>query len=853
MTLSQQSTTRIPLPIDEVLPSLKKAFQSHPTVILRASPGAGKTTRVPPALLDICEKQILVLEPRRLAARLSAERIASEYGERVGETVGYHIRFEQKLSDKTRIKFITEGLFLRYLLSDKLLSTVDCVVLDEFHERNLHTDIALALAKQLQQTTRPDLKILVMSATLNTEQLSTYFPQAHVLTSEVAQYPVEMAYFQHTEKFLDRSVYAAVEKLLLNPQCTGHILVFLPGQSDIQQCLQSLSHLRETFDCELLALYGSQPPAEQQKVFVPSVRRKIIFSTNVAETSLTIPGVTGVVDSCLAKVSGFAAWSGMPTLDLKKISQASCIQRAGRAGRTAPGCAIRLISEREFQTLAAFEKPEILRSDLTHLLLELLSLSQNGRSEFLFENIPWLEAPLEKNVQTCLTVLKYLGAIDAEQKITPNGIRMGTLSLHPRLARLALKGIELKESTAAILLASLISEGTFLKTEREGHHAVSDFDASLDWYFHNADDTKSFSKLPGPLKRTLDLAQQIARQLKQELGSQTTSKRDENLAIACLYAFPDRVAQKRKRSTNMHGLAEYTMSLGRGAVLSKRSHVHPSEFLLVLDGDEMASTQNAAQSISIRAAYSIEPELLLEDPAGFLQDVKNIYWDAAAQRVRATDKLTYGNLTVEEKLLSAADGEAQQVLATALKTHWPKPFEDDTALSFYHNRIELLKKNKVEAEFKRLDGDAFESFLISIAEGKTSFADVSEHDLDFYIQQQLSYEQQQIFQKWLPTHVKIGSGRSVRVNYEADKPPWIASRLQDFFGTLKTPTILQGRLPLVVHLLAPNMRAVQVTTDLESFWKSAYAEVRKELSRRYPRHSWPEDPIGAEPPPLKRK
>lgn len=844
--MTSSSNTLKPLPIDLVLPELTRHLESTNTIILRASPGAGKTTRVPPELLKSCQKQILVLEPRRLAARLSAERIADELGEPVGERVGYHIRFEQRVSAKTRIKFITEGLFLRYLLADPMLSNVDCIVLDEFHERHLHTDIALALAKQMQAHIRPDLKIVVMSATLNTEQLSTYFPQAKVITSEVAQYPVDVSYAPNNDRYVDKAVYGAVEKLILSPKCPGHILVFLPGQAQINQCAQALARLSSEFSCDILSLHGSQTFAEQQKVFSESKKRKIILSTNVAETSLTIPGVTGVVDSCLAKISGFAAWSGMPTLDMRKISQASCIQRAGRAGRTAPGSAIRLISEVDYKGLAAFEKPEMVRSDLTHLLLELKALTKLlKRPEFSFENLPWLELPSEKNVSTSLVTLTSLGAVDAIGSVTELGMQMAQSSLHPRLSRLVLKSIELNQASVGALVAAMISESTLLKTEREGHHAHSDFDASIDWYFKSNKDA-----FDPRVRRVFDLAKQIAGQFKIDIQKKPSEQWQSHLATMCLFAFPDRVAQKRKRSTNPMGLAEYVLCQGGGAMLSKRTCIHHSEFIITIDGDESATAQNAAMAVSIHMACVVEPEHLLEDPAGLLKESKELYWDDSAQRVRGFERMTYGKLIVEETQQNALTPEHTAALCKALKNNWPKPFEDDAPLLFYHNRIDLIKKHEPNVSFPRFDGAHFDKFLESICRDKQSFSEISERELEDYINDALAPEQQQLLQRLLPSHVKIGSGRSVRVNYEADKPPWIGSRLQDFYGTLKTPTILNGRLPLVVHLLAPNMRAVQVTTDLESFWAKAYSEVRKELSRRYPRHSWPEDPKIAEPPPL---
>lgn len=823
------------LPIETVIPDILEGLKSSNTVILRASPGAGKTTGVPPALLSLFAKQILVLEPRRIAAKLSAERIAELMGEKAGETVGYHIRFEQKASEKTRIKFITEGLFLRYLLRDSKLSQVDCIILDEFHERHIHSDVTLALVKQLQESVNPNLKLIVMSATLNTEHLSQYLPQAKVVTSEVAQYPVDVCYLAKTRGIED-DVLRGVEKVLQHEKNTGHILIFLPGQKDIQRCSVALEAIARKNNCEILSLYGSKPLAEQQRVFIEIGRRKIILSTNVAETSVTIPGVTAVVDSGLAKVSGFAAWSGMPTLDLKKVSQASCIQRAGRAGRTAPGVCLRLMSENDYFSLQPFEKPEIVRSDLSHLILELASLAKKlGDERFLVGELLFLDALPIKNKETAMQTLNMLGTLK-NGEITPLGEKMVQSSLHPRLSRLVLEGIRLEEGPAACLVAAMISENTVLEKGKPGRHAHSDFEASIESFFEGRG-----RQGEGQSFKVTELCKQIARQFDVNLNDNFTQNCAEKIAMACLYAFPDRVAQKKK---------DYVLCQGGGAILSKRSAVESAEYIIVIDADE-SSTKSAAQAVSINMACALEVEQILDDPGHFLKETEEMTWDGTAQRVRSSKKLCYGNLVIEERALHEWTPAQSEYLAKMLKTSWPKPFEDDSVLTAYHQRVKFIQQHSPNVKFPLFEGESFNEWIAKICDGKKSFAEILENSLQDYIEKYVSTEQMRLLEKLLPSTIKVGSGRNVKINYEPDKPPWIGSRMQDFFGTLKTPTILDGKVRLVVHLLGPNLRPIQVTTDLESFWSTVYPKVRGELSRRYPRHFWPEDPKNAEPPALK--
>lgn len=837
--------TKTALPIDNVLPQIVESLSSNNVLILQASPGAGKTTRVPPALLNVTQKQILVLEPRRLAAKLSAERVAEELEVRVGGLVGFQVRFENITSRETRIKFITEGLLVRYLISDPHLKDVGCVVLDEFHERHIHTDIALAIVTHLQRTVRPDLKIVVMSATLDVARLCSHFPTAPFIESHVPVHPVDV---RHTAKSDVRStewqIVDAVRALMCDSQCPKHILVFLPGAAQIRRTAEALRSLENEFEFLTLPLYGALSKAEQARIFEPSETRKVILATNIAETSLTIDGVTGVVDTGLAKVAGYASWSGMPTLDVKKVSQASCIQRAGRAGRTAPGVAIRLFSELDFRGLPQFEKPEISRLDLTQTLLEIKAIADHFPKEFQFslQTLPWFETPDPKSIASCESTLKLIGALDESGNITDIGKQIAKSPLHPRLGRYVIEGKKRGQGWPAVLGAAILTEAEHaLRNHNFQNIECSDLSFYIDLLLskHRAIDAVT-------AKRIFQLADTVASNFSVQKQNE---HRDENaLALAALSAFPDRVAQVRNRNKGSDRV-ELTLCLGGGALLARSSVVRQNEFLIALSGEEAASASDAATATSIQIACGIESELLLEDPARLIKEVDECVWDGNAERVRAYSRMLYGNLIIDESHSSTANEKIEAMLLTALQSAWPRPFEDIDTLEFYGVRRALLQQYGLGHGLPDYCDTEREKLLRHICSGKRSFSEISKQSLLEYLEEVIPYEDLRVLEREAPAKITLGSGRKVTVHYEPNKPPWIASNLQDYFGTLKTPSIASGRVQLVIHLLAPNQRAVQVTTDLEGFWERNYPSLRKELGRRYPRHFWPDDPKNAAPPP----
>jgi len=856
------SNQPIKLPIDDLIPDIINHIKTEKSLILQATPGAGKTTRVPPALLNLFDGKILVLEPRRLATKLSAERVSQELNEKCGETVGYQVRFDKVESSKTKIKYITEGIFSRLILSDPSLKNISCVIIDEFHERHIHTDIALMLVKLLQNTIRPDLKLIVMSATLETQNLQEYLPSAKVLLSEGKNYPVTYEYLNLSDsnKSLFTLVPIAVEELLKNKFCPGHILVFLPGNFEIKRCAENLKELSAKYIFEIFQLKADISIQEQQKIFLKSTIRKVILSTNVAETSVTIDGVTGVIDSGVAKIAGHGSWSGLPTLDIMPISQASCIQRAGRAGRTSPGIAKRLFTQLDYNMRSPFQKPEIQRVDLTQTILELKIMERKLKESFKFDSsfenlFPWFDIPSKNNVESSFGLLKNLNAFDKNNNVTEIGIKISEYPLHPRLGRILVESESKNILAQGILVVSLINEGTFLKKGNQSIDiAHSDIQYQIDLFkkIYLKESISSYKKDLidfNATKRIENLAKQLCHSSAIHFSNCFKLISDEDLSLILLSGYPDRVCQIRSQSKkNISGRKEINLCLGGGAFISPSSVVQDSELLLAIDAEESANALSQSNSTQIRICHGIEAEYLLAAPEGFIQEYEEYIWDNENERVRGYQKLVYGKLVLEEKQIKEQTNKHEETLIKQLSTMWPKPFEDDKALQFLINRVKLAKQKGEKINIPNFLEEDFELLICHICENKKSFKEILEKDLDEYLNELISYEDQKILSNLFPSHIKIGKGRKVKVHYEEDKPPWVASRLQDFFGTLDTPRICNGTIPLVTHLLAPNMQSVQVTTDLAGFWERGYLEVKKELSRKYPRHSWPDNPKTAEPP-----
>ncbi len=816
----------VPLPIDSVLPDAVAALRRSPGLVLTAAPGAGKTTRLPRALLlegFAADGEIVVLEPRRLAARLAARRVAEELGERPGERVGWQVRFEEVASERTRLRFVTEGLLGRRLLGDPLLRGVSAVVLDECHERSVHTDLALALLRRLQRGPRPDLKLVAMSATLDPAPLASFLGGAPVLSAPGRQFDVRIEHAAlPDDRPLDQQIASALRALLARG-LDGDVLVFLPGAAEIRRAAEACAPLARGADLLVVPLHGSLPPEAQDRAVRPAGRRKVVLSTNVAESSITIDGVVAVVDSGLARVAGHSAWSGLPSLRVAKISRASAAQRAGRAGRTRPGACLRLYTRHDHDGRPAFETPEILRSDLAEPVLALLGAGAPDLAE-----LQWLEPPPEEAVSAAFELLRRLGAVEGEA-LTALGRRLLRFPVHPRLGRLLVEAEKLGVADSGCELAALLGER----------------DARLDPSLARSGPSDPLELLESARGRH-GRWEQGARQLRRLCGARRSelppAEADRALQKALLAAFPDRVARRRRPRE-----PELLLCGGGAATLARESVVRDADFVVAVEAE--AQRSGSRSSVLVRSASAIEPDWLVDIVPDALREEEQVTWNAAGERVEATWRLLYGGIVIEEGPSGRGDpARVAAVLAEAALARGPRAFEDPDTLDRILGRVAFARERDPGAGFPTLGEPELREALVVLCEGRRSFAELREAGLAGVLGARLSPHQQARLAEIASEQVALPSGRKVRVGYAAGQPPWIASRLQDFFGLARGPSVDRGRVPLVLHLLAPNQRAVQVTSDLAGFWERTYPSVRRELSRRYPRHAWPEDPRTAAPP-----
>ena len=743
------------LPIDALLPRIA---ETPGNLVIEAPPGAGKTTRVPPALLARGRGEVLVLEPRRLAARMAARRVAGEMGERVGETTGYQVRFEDVSGPRTRLRFLTEGVLTRRLLSDPELKGVGTVILDEFHERHLESDLALALLRRLQSRRR-DLSLIVMSATLDAAPVAAYLGGCPVIRSEGKLYDLAIEYTPHSPASLEEQVAAAMERLLQGG-LTGDVLVFLPGAAEIRRAARAVERQAAQAQLLVLPLHGDLSPAEQDRAVAPADRRKVILSTNVAESSVTIEGVTAVIDSGLARVAADSPWTGLPSVEVRRISQASATQRAGRAGRTAPGRVIRLYSAEDFHRRPPADVPEILRRELSQLVLQLRAMN--------VADLDWLDRPPEAAFDAANKLLDRIGV----------SAGMAELPLPPRLARLVLEARRRGVPAKGCAVAAVLSAG-----ERGSSDLLTL--AESDWQPQT--------------RRVFD-------QLRKRIPERDARNAGEAAILqSVLAAFPDRVARHRRDG-------ELLLSSGGSARFPNCRW----EFLVAVDIEERREHGLPL----VRLAAPIEPEWLLERAT----ERVSLEWNRTAERVEQVTALIYDQLVIEESRAPATPGEeASQILAQKALEAGVSRFADPDAVEQIRSR----------AAFAGIEIDP-ESALAALCQGRTAFKHLESADL-------VAALRPSHLSQAAPDRLRLPGGREVRIHYETGKPPWIESRLQDFFGMKETPRI--GRTAVVAHLLAPNHRPVQVTSDLAGFWERLYPQVRKELSRRYPKHKWPEKPV----------
>lgn len=839
------------LPIDAHLPAIQQAFETHNRLIIRAEPGSGKTTRVPRALLD--QGPVAVVEPRRLAAKLTAQYVASQMGQDCGQQIGYQIRFDSAVSKQTRGFFLTEGLLVRRLQSDPELRAFNVIILDEFHERHLHTDFLLAWISRLQQSSRPDLKLVLMSATIKTKALETYLAPVKVFDISGRSYPVEIEHDPLIETMaIDRAVTEATRRLLHQPANPGHILVFLPGRDAINRCQKRLTSELAGEPIRICPLTAETSAKGQNQALAPSEERKVILATNVAETSLTIDGVTGVIDSGLAKISGFAPWSGLPTLTVQRIAKDSATQRTGRAGRQQPGVCLRLFSSEDYHRRAGQTLPEIRRHDLSQLVVDVLALTPEANS--FADALRWLEPPPDKHLASSLELLTLLGALESpEGRLTPFGQTLASLPLHPRLAALVRHGEAAEVREEALLAACLISEGMLLSNEAR---ALVDHESDCAFQMELLLDREAGRDLPyGQLAKWYQNAQhrrivKLYRQLApivdaRPLDSIPRPVRTKELNRCLLKAFPDRVARYRPRGKTKKkpGQRHFHFCLGRGGILSEASTVRKADYLIVLDARENPNLQQAGIRTVIQTAAAIAKDDLAAIPT-MIKDSTTAPDPSTEQELYYLRRRYYGQLVLDEDKVEPDPESREAFLVEAMRQQWPFPYPDDLALQTYHNKVNVLSQAGIDHNLPRFEGEMFELLLTEIAADKTSFQAITQTPLADVIIAQLSWAEQDLLQRLLPERYQLPSGRKIPIHYDEERP-WIAARIQEFFGLNETPTIADGRLTLRLKLLAPNQRPAQITDDLPNFWQGSYHLVRKDLARRYPKHHWPEDPTSS--------
>ena len=805
---------QIPLPIDGVLPQLAESLKRHAAVILTAPPGSGKTTRVPPAVARQVEGRVLLLQPRRVAARSCARRIAEEDGTRLGQRVGYWVRFDRKFSAETEILVVTEGLLTRLLQADPFLEGVGAVILDEFHERSLHSDLAMSMLAEVVRDVRPDLKLVVMSATLDAEPIQAFLggsAACPVISAEGRCFDVDIIHAPlDKDRWLEPQV-ARIVREAVAADSEGHVLVFLPGVGEIERVRTHLGDLGA--ETEVMALHGRLRSADQDRAIGPSKKQKVVLATNIAETSLTIDGVTTVVDAGLARRPRFDPRLGVERLETVQVSLASAAQRAGRAGRTRAGRCIRLWSESSHGLRDDHEPPSIALADLASTVLDLMAWGTTP------DAFGWFEAPPKAAISHATGLLTQLGALSAGN-LTAVGSELARLPVHPRLGRVVLRGVELGVLHEAAGAAALASERDPWSGE-----AVAELLTRLDW-LDSRENTGADRRALAAVKRVRD---DLVR-LGQRATLEAATERSRRPVVAALVAgFPDRVGQRREKGGRSVLLASGVgVELGRG----------------VSGGDWMVAVTLTAgergRSPVIRVAAELEPSLLdtgWEDEVTFDKDRESV-----TQRcVRR-----WGAIVLAEKPSShrAQPVDVAEVLVAAAQPRFSRLFPEVDAYGALLARLRFAVRVSTEDGWPEWIASP-ELLLEDWCMGRRSFAELRKLDLVNDLLGRLPWGLRKQLDVLAPQRMEVPSGAHIQLEYPADKPPILAARVQQLFGMMKTPKL--GGVPIMVHLLAPNGRPAQVTQDLEGFWSGTYAEVRKDLRGRYPKHAWPEDPSTAIP------
>lgn len=808
-----------PLPIDAVLDDLSRTLEAHNAAVLLAPPGAGKTTRVPLALLDAPwarAKKIIVLEPRRIAARASADRMAKSLGERAGETVGYRVRFGSKISRATRIEVVTEGIFTRQILEDPELSGVAAVLFDEFHERSLDADMGLALARDVQLGLREDLRILVMSATLDGARVAKLLGDAPVVESEGRAFPVETRYLgRKADAPIERQMADAIAWALRAD--SGSVLAFLPGAAEIRRTQNFLGERVQDASIEIVPLFGALDAAVQDRAIAPAPKgtRKVVLATSIAETSLTIEGVRIVVDSGLARVPRYEADIGLTRLETVRAARAAVDQRRGRAGRTQAGVCYRLWDEPQTASLAPYTQPEILSADLSSLVLDLAQWGVADPAALSF-----LDPPPQPAWKEAKSLLSELNALDGDGRITVEGKSLRALALPPRLARMIVDSHRAGAGEEAAEIAAILTERGLGGDSADLEHRREQFRRD---------------RSPRAVS-----ARELARRWAAQVAASEKAGQQEALSTGLMlaYAFPDRVARNR-------GNGSFVLANGRGAAVEQTSSLARAPYIAV---GEMTGT---AASGRILLAAQITEDDIERHFAEHIDSVDEISFDRGAMALRARRKRVLHAITLSEMTLAVSPSEetarifADGLIAAGLdRLPWSK------AAKQWRDRVMFLRKAEGEG-WPDLSDDGLiarrEDWLVPALYDKIALKDISAGDLSDALMAQLPWEMHARLEREAPTHFEAPTGSVLAIDYEAEQGPTIAVRLQELFGLNTHPSIAAGKVPLVLELLSPAQRPVQVTRDLPGFWRGSYAAVRSDLRGRYPRHPWPEDPASAIP------
>jgi ATP-dependent helicase HrpB len=842
------------LPIDATLPALREALAGGSSAVLQAPPGAGKSTVVPLALLDepwARGKRILMLEPRRLAARAVAQRMSQTLGEPVGRTVGYRMRMDTRVSRDTRIEVVTEGVLTRMLQNDPALEGIAVVIFDEFHERSLQADLGLALVLDARENLRPDLKVLVMSATLDGEAVARLLGDAPIVTSEGRMFPVESRFagkgapplpgppfgpagaVDSPEKITAQLVLRALREE------TGDVLVFLPGAREIRRVQSLLEGAEDSASVRVLPLFGELPPEDQDAALTPSPpgTRKVVLATNIAETSLTIQGVRVVVDSGLVRRSMFDPSTGMSRLETQRISRASADQRQGRAGRTEPGVSYRAWSEGAHRSLAPFTPPEIVEADLIPLALELASWGTRDPSA-----LRWLDSPPAAMLASARDVLEKLGALDSDGRITPHGREMASIGVHPRFAHMLLKARNMGRLSLAADLAALLGERDLLR----GASGARDADIRT-----RIEVMRGEGSPPGIDRFGLQRARRAAKDLLRQATASNSTGQDrqsygygaEDVGVVLAFAYPDRIGRRRAGADG-----RFTLANGRGAHFSDPQGLAKQEFLVAVDLDDRE------RDARILLAAPLTRSDIEEHMSERLRRRESVEWSSREQAVIARRTVELDAIVLEEKPLPEIPVEAARAaMLTGVRElgidalPWSRESRDLQA------RIEFVRKLRDPADtswpvVSDADlADSVETWLPPWLDGITRKEHLARIPLMDVLRSLLTWEQQRELDSLAPTHLQVPSGSQIRVDYLDPSAPALSVRLQEVFGLDATPRIGGGRTPVTFKLLSPAQRPVQVTRDLASFWRGSYAEVRKDMRGRYPKHYWPENPLEAQP------